>query len=102
MNVIPLWLVDVAKETLLNRGFNYLRFIEISSHSNRFLFSFIFEDTGGFRNNFFIQFENKEAFTYACKLNKDDFKILDFLDYKNPHVAHLSLENIGKRVLDII
>ena len=36
MNYIPLWLVDVAKETLLNRGFNLVRFIEISPHSDRF------------------------------------------------------------------
>ena len=102
MGEIPLWLVNVAKETLLNRGFTYSRFLEISSHSDRFFFSFIFEDTSGFRNNFFIHFENKEAFMHACKLNKDDFKILDFLDYKNLHIAHLSLENIGKRVLDTI
>lgn len=102
MNYIPLWLVDVAKETLLNRGFNLVRFIEVSPHSDRFFFSFIFEDTGGFRNYFFIKFENKESFTYACKkglLNKEDFKVLE---YKDPYVAYLSLEDTGRRVLDTI
>ena len=102
MNYIPLWLVDVAKETLLNRGFNLVRFIEVSPHSDRFFFRFIFEDTGGFRNNFFIKFENKESFTYACKLNKDDFKILDFLNYKDLYIARLSLEDVGNFVLDAI
>lgn len=99
MSYIPLWLVDVAKETLLNRGFTCSRFIEISPHSDRFFFSFIFEDTCGFRYNFFIQFENKEVFTYACKSNKEDFKVLD---YKGLHVAYLSLEGTGNRVLDTI